>query len=106
MQRICFVLNVKRGRLDEYRELHASVWPEMLDALGDAGWKNYSLFLKEDGMLIGYFETEDLKTSMQKMQETPINTKWQQEMSPFFEKLQDGVPDRGIAPILEVFHLD
>jgi L-rhamnose mutarotase len=44
------------------------VWPEMLDALRDAGWHNYSLFLREDGLLFGYFETPvDLATAQQAM---------------------------------------
>jgi L-rhamnose mutarotase len=29
MQRVCFVLQVKPDRLDEYRERHRNVWPDM-----------------------------------------------------------------------------
>ena len=43
--------------LDEYKEHHRSVWPEMMEALARTGWHNYSLFLSDDGLLIGYFET-------------------------------------------------
>ena len=50
----------KPDRLEEYRARHAAVWPEMLHALPDTGWHNYSLFLREDGLLIGYLETDDL----------------------------------------------
>lgn len=59
MQRVCFLLKVRADRLDEYRERHAAVWPEMLQALSATGWHNYSLFLREDGLLVGYVETED-----------------------------------------------
>jgi len=59
MERICFVLQVKPNRLDEYKFRHREVWPEMLAALRETGWNNYSLFLREDGMLVGYLETED-----------------------------------------------
>jgi L-rhamnose mutarotase len=59
MQRVCFLLKVRADRLDAYRERHAAVWREMLDALSATGWHNYSLFLREDGLLVGYLETED-----------------------------------------------
>ena len=53
-QRICFCLQVKRDRLDEYKERHRAVWPEMKDALSKAGWHNYTLFLRDDGILNVY----------------------------------------------------
>ena len=45
MERVCFRLQVKVDRLDEYIERHAEVWPEMLAALRETGWTNYSLFV-------------------------------------------------------------
>lgn len=53
MQRICFVLQVKKERLDEYKERHRCVWPEMKNALRETGWHNYSLFFRPDGLLVG-----------------------------------------------------
>ena len=53
LKRICFTLHVKTDRLEEYKERHKTVWPEMLAALSKAGWHNYSLFLRDDGLLIG-----------------------------------------------------
>ena len=47
MQRICFTLQVKPDRLDEYRAIHQQVWPEMQQALRETGWQNYSLFLRK-----------------------------------------------------------
>ena len=106
MQRVCFVLHIKPDKIEEYRERHAAVWPSMLEALQDAGWKNYSLFLQPDGLLIGYFETEDLAASQQKMQSASVNAKWQQEMKSYFEQLGEATPDRSMVPVGEVFHLD
>ena len=57
MQRVCFQLQVRPDRLEEYTRRHAAVWTDMLHALGDSGWHNYSLFLRPDGLLIGYVET-------------------------------------------------
>lgn len=104
-RRVCFLLTVKPGLIEEYRRRHAAVWPEMLDALRETGWRNYSLFLRSDGLLVGYFETEDLDAALAGMAAREVNARWQAEMAPFFEGL-DGAPDEGILPLAEVFHLD
>ncbi|WP_084958091.1 L-rhamnose mutarotase [Thermoactinospora rubra] len=105
MQRICFLLQVRPERLEEYKERHRAVWPEMLEALRRTGWHNYSLFLREDGLLVGYLETEDFEAARKAMAETEVNARWQAEMAPFFAEL-DGRPDEGMRPLTEVFHLD
>ena len=106
MQRICFHLQVDPDRLAEYRERHASVWPEMREALSAAGWHNYSLFLDTTGFLIGYFECEDLVEAQRAMEATSVNARWQAGMAGYFVGLGGGPPDRGIVPIPEIFHLD
>lgn len=105
MRRVCFLLKVKADRLDEYRARHTEVWAEMLDALRAAGWHNYSLFVRADGLLVGYFETPDLQAAMDGMAATDVNTRWQDGMAEFFEGLDGGVPDADIVPLTEVFHL-
>jgi L-rhamnose mutarotase len=106
MQRVSFVLKVREDRLDEYIARHECVWPDMLDALRGTGWTNYSLFLRPDGMLIGYFETEDLQAALDGMASTEVNARWQAEMAPFFESLDGRKPDEAFVPLTEVFHLD
>lgn len=101
MERVCFLLRVRPDRLEEYRERHRSVWPEMLDALRDTGWRNYSLFLREDGLLVGYFETEDVEAALRGMEQRDVNARWQAEMAPFFE----AGPAEGLERLEEVFHL-
>jgi L-rhamnose mutarotase len=105
MKRVCFLLKVRPDRLDEYRERHRAVWPDMLSALRDTGWHNYSLFLRDDGLLVGYLETDDFDAALEGMARTDVNARWQTEMAPFFEDL-DGHPDEGMATLAEVFHLD
>jgi L-rhamnose mutarotase len=105
VQRVCFLLKVRPERLAEYRERHQDVWPEMREALSRTGWHNYSLFLRDDGLLVGYLETDDFEAAKKAMAETEVNARWQAEMAPFFEDL-DGRPDEGMTPLTEVFHLD
>lgn len=105
-RRVCFVLQVKPDRLDEYKERHRAVWPEMLEALNRAGWHNYSLFLRDDGMLIGYVETPDFERALQLMAETDVNARWQEQMAGFFQGVPGRNPDEQMFPIPEIFHLD
>ena len=107
MQRIGFVLKVKQERLEEYKRHHAAVWPEMLQALREAGWHNYSLFVREDGFLFGYFETpESLQSAQATMLEKEVNTRWQEFMAPFFESPNNSRPDEMFVELTEIFHLD
>ena len=106
MERVCFLLKVKAGRLAEYKERHRAVWPEMLAALRETGWRNYSLFLREDGLLVGYLETPDFQKALDGMAASGINEKWQAEMGAFFEQLEGRRPDQGMFRLEEVFHLE
>jgi L-rhamnose mutarotase len=106
VQRICFQLQVKRDRIAEYRARHETVWREMLDALETTGWHNYSLFISETGMVIGYLECEDFDAARKAMEGTDVNARWQAEMGEFFEGLEGRRPDEGLLVLDEIFHLD
>lgn len=105
MERVCFLLQVRPDRLEEYRARHRAVWPEMLDALRRAGWRNYSLFARDDGLLVGYLEAEDFAAAQAAMEDTEVNARWQAEMAEFFELPADDRPDTGLQRLDEVFHL-
>jgi L-rhamnose mutarotase len=100
VERVCFELRVRPERLEEYRERHAAVWPEMLAALREAGWGNYSLFSRGDGQIVGYVETEDFEAAQRAMEATDANARWQAEMAPFFERAL------AFERMEEIFHLD
>ncbi|HEV2797208.1 MAG TPA: L-rhamnose mutarotase [Nocardioides sp.] len=106
MRRICFSLQVRPDRIDDYKARHAAVWPEMLQALAATGWRNYSLFLRQDGLLVGYFETPSLEQALAGMAATEVNARWQQEMAEFFVDLDGAAPDTGFLQLEEVFHLE
>jgi L-rhamnose mutarotase len=104
VQRICFELTVRKERIDEYRERHAAVWPSMLREIEYSGRRNYSLFLRPDGQLIGYYETDDAEASNAYLAASVVAAHWEREMAPFFHHL-DGRPDEGATVIPEIFHL-
>jgi L-rhamnose mutarotase len=105
VERVCFLLRVRPDRLEEYKERHRNVWPEMLEALRATGWHNYSLFLADDGLLVGYLETENFERALAGMEATRVNTRWQAEMAEFFDLPGDERPDTGLRRLEEVFHL-
>ena len=106
MPRIGFLLKVRKDRLAEYKERHRAVWPEMLAALRETGWRNYSLFLSPDGLLFGYLETDDFEKALAGMAQRDVNARWQADMAPFFEHLEGRRPDEGSVRLEEVFHLE
>jgi L-rhamnose mutarotase len=106
-ERVCFVLRVKPERVDEYVAAHEHVWSEMLDALSEAGWRNYSLFVRpDDGLVVGYLETDDFKAAQSGMAATEVNTRWQAGMADFFLNPAGVWPDQAMTPLTEYFHLD
>lgn len=116
-RRIAFVARVKKECIEEYKEHHKKVWPEMLEALRSTGWRNYSLFLREDdGTLFGYFENPEGKTFEElraAMASEQINSKWQEFMSPFFVPLDSSTatdrpprPDEMLQELPQVFYLN
>lgn len=106
MKRVGFLLKVKPETMPEYRKHHEAVWPEMLDALRRNGWRNYSLFIRDDGLIFGYFEAdESFQASLDGMAGEPVNLRWQATMAPYFESLT-GRPDENMLELVEYFHTD
>ncbi|MDD7939081.1 L-rhamnose mutarotase [Actinomycetospora lutea] len=99
----CFVHHVRRDRLDAYRDRHREVWPAMLRALRDAGWRDYRLYLGEDGLLVGHVEADDLDAAQAAMERTAVNERWQAAMAEFFD---GGRPDTAFRVLEPVFHLE
>lgn len=105
MPRYCLLNHVDPSRLDEYKARHRAVWPELLRALVDAGWQKYSLFLGDDGLLVGYVESDDLDAAQAKVAATEINERWQQAMAPFFVGTGEANPDTRWERLDEIFDL-
>jgi L-rhamnose mutarotase len=102
----CFVLQVRPDLLADYRERHSAVWPQMLHALRDAGWGEYSIFARKDGLIVGYVETADLDAAQRAMATTDVNARWQADMARFFVGL-DGTPaDEGFEVLDLIFNLE
>lgn len=99
--RCCFLLYVRPEKLVDYVAAHQHVWDEMREALAAAGWKNYSLFLQaEDGMVVGYFEADDVDAAQDAMSHAAVSPRWEAAMAEYFAP---GGGDKQVLP--QYFHL-
>ncbi len=105
MARVCFCLQVEPELMTEYVERHRAVEAGMLAAIRDAGRRNYSLFLREDGLLVGYYETDDDAASAAALAADPRTAEWEAESARFFADL-GGRADASAPHLTEVFHLE
>ena len=81
--------------------------PDMLDALTQTGWHNYSIFARDDGLIFGYFEAkDDFETSLEQMCHQKINAQWQEFMAPYFEIPTGARPDQMMVELEEIFHVN
>jgi L-rhamnose mutarotase len=101
-QRSAFVLQVRPEKIDEYVEAHLAVWPDMLQALREAGIQNYSIF-RDGNRVFGYFESDDLDRAASYLAEQEVCTRWQNAMA---DLLEERVPDAGPPALEEIFRLD
>jgi L-rhamnose mutarotase len=114
MERVCFLLHLRPDLVSDYLEAHDTVWPDVLDALRDSGWRNYSLFLRpDDGLVVGYLETDDFAAAQARMAATDVNTRWQAGMAQYFAGSRPATGaseatgiDEAVRPLTEYFHLD
>jgi L-rhamnose mutarotase len=102
VQRICFTLQVRPDRLEEYRERHAAVAPDMVRALAETGWRDYSLFLRSDGLVVGYLVADDFDAAQAALARTEASRRWEESMADFFVDTSAEAKQ----PLAEVFHLE
>ena len=107
MKRYGMLIRVKPEKFEEYRKLHAAVWPEVLDMIKQCNISNYSIYHK-DGFLFGYLEYTgiDFEADMAKMAADPITQKWWDICKPCQEPLESRAEGEWWAAMEEVFHID
>jgi len=79
-----WVLEVRPGYEVEYLKRHDEIWPEMLEALREAGIRNYNIF-RHGLTLFGYFETDDLEATKAYLRSSEVDKRWGQWMAPIMK---------------------
>ena len=112
MKRYGSVIGLRAEKLEEYKRLHAAVWPKVLQMIKDCHIQNYSIFLRRlpDGKhyLFSYFEYagQDYAADMAKMAADPTTQEWWKHCIPCQEPLEDRAKSEWWATMEEVFHTD
>lgn len=104
MQRTCFLMEIIPGREEEYQRRHDAIWPELVDALRNAGVRNYSIF-RRGTTVIAYAECHpDAATAFGKVGETDVNARWAEWFTDVLA--QHTGPDGELIQATEVWHMD
>ena len=104
MQRVAFLLRLRPGMEEAYDQAHAAVWPEMLALLKRAGVSEYSIF-RRDQLLILTMRVEDFEETWARIEADPVNTRWQEAMAPYFAPLDPLRPGERFPMLREVFYM-
>jgi L-rhamnose mutarotase len=106
MERVAFMLRLKPGAEDAYDRAHRNVWPEMLALLKSAGISDYSIFRRDDLLILCLRVEADFETAWKKIENDPVNLKWQQAMNAYFRPMDNELrPGERFPMLREVFYL-
>lgn len=109
MQRVAQIISLRPGAVTRYRELHASVWPDVLRTIHACHIRNYSIFLREPELLLfAYFEYvgEDFEADQAAMAADPVTQEWWQITMPLQQPWESRSEGDWWATAAEVFHVD
>jgi L-rhamnose mutarotase len=84
MAQYAWVLEVRPGYEEEYKKRHDEIWPEMVEALKEAGIHNYTIF-RHGLTLFGYFETDDIERAQEYLANSETNRRWGEWMAPIMK---------------------
>jgi L-rhamnose mutarotase len=99
-----FMLRPRPGTEQAYEESHRAVWPEMLALLKSAGISEYSIYRRDD-LLILALRTEDFEATWSRIDNDPVNLRWQATMAPYFAGVEELRPGERFPMLEEVFYL-
>jgi L-rhamnose mutarotase len=107
MKRYGRVIKLKPEKMDDYKELHANVWPDVLKMIHNCNIRNYSIYYK-DGFLFSYFEYvgDDFDVDMRKMAADATTQAWWKLTDPCQQPLETRKPGEKWADMEEFFHTD
>jgi len=107
MQRMGMMIGIKPEKIAEYKRIHASAWPEVLEQIRNSNIRNYTIFLREpENILFGYWEYhgEDFAADMAEMAKDPKTQEWWSFTDPCQTPLTSRDGDEQWSMMEEVFH--
>ena len=105
MQPVAFLLRLKPGAGPAYDRAHQQVWPEMLALLKRSGISDYSIFRRDELLLLVMRVEQDFETTWSQIENDPVNLRWQEGMSEYFAPVGSRLPNERFPMLREVFYL-
>ena len=99
---VAFCLRLRAGCEAEYQRRHDALWPDMRQALLDAGLLHYEIHLEPQSLLLFAFMVRRSDHGMDQLPQNPAWQRWQQHMSDILLQ-EDGLPLR--LPLRRMFRL-
>jgi L-rhamnose mutarotase len=109
MKRYGMVIGIRPEHMDEYKKVHAAVWPDVLKQIKNSNISNYSIFLREpENLMFSYYEYNgsDHDGDMARMAADPVTKDWWKICMPMQKPLDSCAEGEWWAPTEEVFHTD
>jgi len=112
MKRYGMVLGLRPEKVEEYKQLHAAAWPDVLKMIKECHIRNYSIYLRtlDDGQpyLFSYFEYtgRNFAADMARMAADATTQRWWALCKPCQKPLAHRAPDEWWSAMEEVFHTD
>ncbi len=104
MPRVAFRLRLKPGAIEGYERDHKNVWPELLAKLKDVGISDYSIFRRDQDLVL-VMQVNDFDAAWDALAGDAVNLRWQKEMAKYFEPVPGIKPGERFAMMKEVFYM-
>ena len=109
MKRMGMVIRLKANKIEDYKRLHASVWPDVLKTIAKANIRNYTIFLREpENLLFGYWEYhgDNFEADFAKIASDPKTQEWWKITDALQIRMESSEPNEQWSMMDEVFHTD
>ena len=104
MERVAFCLRLRAGAGEAYDTAHREVWPKMLALLKNAGISDYSIF-RRDELVVLSMRVDNFDAAWDRIEKDPINARWQQTMAQYFEPVGPLRPGERFPMMHEIFYM-
>jgi L-rhamnose mutarotase len=104
MHTVAFTMRLKPGHIEEYKQRHDELWPELATAIREAGISDYAIFLDEETLTLFAVQKQTPDSTASTLPDHPIVQKWWNYMAPLMETNPDNSPV--CTNLRKVFHLE
>ena len=103
LETVAFRMKLHPGQAAEYRRRHDAIWPELVDALHQAGVSDYRIFLDDETDSLFAILKRRPDHTMHQLPQTDVVRRWWAMMADIMDTHPDNSPvQRDLTPM---FHM-